>query len=132
MNYKERLIHIQEQFKVKKTTKQEEKDYDEMLIQLIDELLHLVNDVEEMNKIVQMKRQLSLYEDQWIGAMDEICESLEMLEQQSFGIVKGKKLYETFDEVMADLEDWIENINEVIEDKQPIPYIESWDIGLFF
>ena len=132
MNYKDKLIYIQERLKVKETTKQEEKDYYAMLIELIDELVQLINDVEQMYKMDQMKVELNRYKGQWIEVIDEVCEYLEVLEEQTFALVKGKKLYESFDEVMADLEDWIENINEVIDNEHPISYIESWDIGVFF
>lgn len=133
MNYQNILLEKVAQLESKATTQVQDGAYYEMLIQLAKELMDLVDQVETLKQETAIKNQLIALEGQWLETMDELCESFDILADESFGAVKGKKIYETVDEIIADLEDWIENVNEVLEDKGVnIAYLEAWDIGVFF
>ena len=124
MYYQEVLLKQKAEFERQLSKQKEHHDYYEMLVTFTSALIQLSQQVQGL------KNQLKAYECQWLNIMDELCESLQMFQEESFIVVKGKKIYETVDEVVADLEDWIETVNEHVE--EALPYIEAWDIGVFF
>ncbi len=132
MNYQEELIRQKNKFQLQLTTTNDSQAYYEMLIHFTDEMIGLTQQIEQLKKDFSVRRQLKEYEHQWFDIMDELQESLQILELENLNSAKGKKLYETVDEIVADLEDWIESVNEYLEDKEPLSYIEAWDIGVFF
>ena len=132
MNYKEQLLNKQTYFLEKQRKAQAaEGSYYEMLSRVVNELIHLIERIEQLSTVSHLKAAFKPYEGQWFFIMDEICEALEVLATEAFGAIKGKKIYEEVDEVMADLDDWIEAVNEMEMD-DTLPYLEAWDIGVFF
>ncbi|MBE6022292.1 MAG: hypothetical protein E7231_03535 [Cellulosilyticum sp.] len=128
MQYQNILDSKKEQFKLKAQGNMENQVYYEMLSQVAAELIALEQKVEA----IKDQNISKAYKHQWMEIIGELCEILEVLEEQDLKMVKGKKTYEAIDEVIADLEDWIESINEEIGDEEQLPYFESWDIGVFF
>ena len=133
MKYQDRLLNKVEQFNSRAGEGLEGQDYYEMLSSLTQELVDLERNMESLKQNPRIKNKLMPYEGQWLDLLEELCESLEVLEEQSYAVVKGKKIYESVDEIIADLEDWIECVNEVLEDEEiNMSYLEAWDIGVFF
>lgn len=132
MDYQERLLKQKEKLEAKLEIQSENQGYYTMLIDLASALAKFATEVERLKKSSSAKYILTANEHQWLDIMEELCESLQMLEEESLKVVKQKKLYEAVDEVIADLEDWIEMVNESIGAETPLAYIEAWDIGMFF
>ncbi len=81
-----------------------------------------------------LKKIFNKHQDTFQGIMEEIIDFLEVLIKLPYKVLVGKKAYEEMDELIADLEDWIETINEDLEEvtNSKFAYIEAWDIGVFF
>lgn len=81
-----------------------------------------------------LKKIFNKHQDTFQGIMEEIIDFLEVLIKLPYKVLVGKKVYEEMDELIADLEDWIETINEDLEEvaENQFTYIEAWDIGVFF
>lgn len=133
MKIEERLIELQTNLKGFEGNNSEEAAYYTMLIELCKELKHLLQLIDEYKLHLGLRKQIIASEPEGKEIITAICEVLENESYQSFALVKNKKMYEVLDECMADLDDWIESLNEDIEAQGvTLPYIEAWDIGLFF
>ncbi|MBP3886381.1 MAG: hypothetical protein J6F30_01815 [Cellulosilyticum sp.] len=133
MKYQDTLLKAANKFEVEAKKQVALQGYYEMLACFAKELAQLVSQVQALKEKPIIKNKLIPYDGQYLAIMDELCETLEILEEESFTLVRGKKIYEVVDEMVADLEDWIENVNEILEDEGVnMSYLEAWDIGVFF
>ena len=120
------------QDKLQSIEKDGEKSVYHMLGALIDECHQLLRKVEET-------AQLSTYQEILLCELPEgeaiIEETLQILEESidlPFKLLTSKKVYEMIEDQMADLDDWIETLNENLDETTySFSYIESWDIGIF-
>lgn len=118
-----KLVLIKENLKLKATANENEELVYAMFADVAAECLL---QLERMN-------QLKVNTSSGQIIIEEIMDSLESFIEMPYKLLISKKCYESFDELIADFEDWIENTNEFIEDNEKIlPYMESWNIGLFF
>lgn len=131
MDYQKVFIQMKAQFNQKSIG--EEAGYYEMLEAVTDELLALGLQVEKIKEMPLTQSHFRGYEEAWNDIVAAISEALQSLEELSYKEVKGKKIFEEVDEVFADLEDWIEDLNEeTFMQEHPLSYLEAWDIGFFF
>lgn len=133
MEFHTQLLQKKEQFIEKSKDKPEEASYYKMLEATIDELMALGAHVEKLKETPFTKSSFKAYQGEWEEIMEEIGETLDLLIEMPYKVVKAKKIYEDVDAVFADLEDWMESLNEEpFMEMEPLGYIENWDIGLFF
>lgn len=112
-------------------SEQEKLVYD-MLISLVKEIQYLLVQIEEMVADASYSGIVPNYQTQCEDIVEETLEILEEIMEVPFKVLIGKKLYEAIEDQMADLDDWIETINEALEGSPKIlSYIEAWDIGAF-
>ena len=131
MDYQKVIKQMKAHFNQKSTG--EETGYYEMLGAVTDELLALCLQVEKIKEMPLTQSRFKGYEEAWHEIISAISEALQSLEELSYKEVKGKKIFEEVDEVFADLEDWIEDLNEEnFMQEHPLSYLEAWDIGFFF
>ena len=103
-----------------------------MLSRLGKEIKQLLIDIEEVADDPSCKGVVLKYQTRCEEIIEETLETLEELIEMPFKVLIGKKLYEVIEDQMADLDDWIETINEALENTSKcFPYIEVWDIGVF-
>lgn len=118
--------------KVAHAISEEEKASYDMFGRLVKEMLQLVIRIEEMAHHISCRSTVLKYQAQCDDIMDETVGILEELIEMPFKVIVGKELYESIEDQMADLDDCIETINEELVDASKIlPYIETWDIGIF-
>lgn len=118
--------------KVTHDMSEEEKASYDMLGRLTKEILQLVIRIEEMAHHISCRPTVLKYQAHLGDIIDETVSILDELIEMPFKIIVGKKLYESIEDQMADLDDCIEIINEELVDASKIlPYIETWDIGIF-
>lgn len=111
---------------------EEEKASYDMFGRLVKEMLQLVIRIEEMALHISCRPTVLKYQANCDDIIDETVEILEELIEMPFKVILGKKLYESIEDQMADLDDCIEIINEeLVDDSKILPYIETWDIGIF-
>lgn len=111
---------------------EQEKMIYNMLCGLAKEIQQLLVYMEEILKEPSCKGIVFRYQPQCQDIIEETLEILEELTNMPFKVLIGKKFYEVIEDQMADLDDWIETINEELEDTAKcFPYIEVWDIGVF-
>ena len=111
---------------------EQEKMIYNMLCGLAKEIQQLLVYMEEISKEPSCKGIVFRYQPQCQDIIEETLEILEELTNMPFKVLIGKKFYEVIEDQMADLDDWIETINEELEDTAKcFPYIEVWDIGVF-
>lgn len=111
---------------------EEEKAVYNMLSELIKECHQLFSTIEEAAKTPSYQEVLLAELTEGEALMEELLEILEECIELPFKVMMRQKVYETIEDQMADLDDWIETLNESLD--QPscyFPYIESWDIGVF-
>ena len=118
--------------KIMHSVSEQEKIVYNMLSDLIKELQQLLMHINDMSNDSFYRSLLLSGHTQYEDIIEETLEILEELIEMPFKILIGKKLYVAIEDQMADLDDWIETINEEIEDASKVfPYIEAWDIGVF-
>lgn len=133
MEFNTQLLQKKEQLIEKSKDKPEEAPYYKMLEATIEELIVLGAHIEKLRETPFTKSSFKAYQSEWEEMMEEIGEAIDLLIEMPYKVVKGKKIYEDVDAVFADLEDWIESLNEEsFMESEPLGYIENWDIGLFF
>lgn len=133
MEFSTQLLQKKEQLIEKSKDKPHEALYYKMLEATIEELISLGAHVEKLKENLFTKSSFKAYQSEWEEMMEEIGEALDLLIEMPYKVVKAKKIYEDVDAVFADLEDWIESLNEeAFMEMEPLSYIENWDIGLFF
>ena len=133
MEFSTQLLQKKEQLIEKSKDKPHEALYYKMLEATIEELISLGAHVEKLKENLFTKSSFKAYQSEWEEMMEEIGEALDLLIEMPYKVVKAKKIYEDVDAVFADLEDWIESLNEeAFMESEPLSYIENWDIGLFF
>lgn len=84
---------------------------------------------------LQLQKMNQITDDTSAGEaiLEEITDLLEQFVEMPYHLLISKKTYENFDEIMAELDDWVESINELIEThSEPFSYMEAWDLGVFF
>lgn len=114
------------------TVNEQEKVIYNMLSGLAKEIQQLLVYMEEMSKEPACKGIVFNYQPQCQDIIEETLEILEELINMPFKVLIGKKIYEVIEDQMAELDDWIETINEELENtSRCFPYIEAWDIGVF-
>lgn len=125
--------------KKKKILTQKSKDiprealYYKMLEETIEALIALDARIEMLKQTPFTKAPFKPYEAEWEEIMVAIEEAFDLLVETPYKVVKGKRIYEDVDTIFADLEDWMESLNEeAFMEMEPLGYIENWDIGLFF
>lgn len=133
MSIEERLEKLKMHFEFHLKT-DESADYPTMMQGVCQELLQLIEMVEHlMKENTLLKKQMN---EEWNAlqeSIQQVCNQLEQADLQSFQLVKGKRYYELLDECMAEVDDCIDDLNEKLTVyHENIPYLESWDIGLFF
>ena len=133
MEFHTQLLQKKGQFIEKSKDKPEEAPYYKMLEATIEELILLGTHIEKLKQNPFTKSSFNAYQGEWEEMMEAIGEAFDLLIEMPYKVVKAKKIYEDVDAVFADLEDWIESLNEEsFMEIQPLGYIEAWDIGLFF
>lgn len=133
MEFSTQLLQKKEQLIEKSKDKPHEALYYKMLEATIEELISLGAHVEKLKENLFTKSSFKAYQSEWEEMMEEIGEALDLLIEMPYKVVEAKKIYEDVDAVFADLEDWIESLNEeAFMEMEPLSYIENWDIGLFF
>lgn len=133
MEFSVQLLQKKEKLIQNSKDKPEETPYYKMLEATIEELISLGAHVEKLKENLFTKSSFKAYQSEWEEMMEEIGEALDLLIEMPYKVVKAKKIYEDVDAVFADLEDWIESLNEeAFMEMEPLSYIENWDIGLFF
>lgn len=112
-------------------TKQEKNVY-VMLGKLMNECHELLNAVKKVAQTPSCQAIISSEFPEGESIVEETLAILEGITELPFKQLISKKVYETIEEQMADLDDWIETLNESLEHSSySFPYIESWDIGVF-
>lgn len=118
--------------KMRHIVNEQEKTVYNMLSELAKEIQKLLVYMEEISKAPSCKGIVFNYQPQCQGIIEETLEILEEFTNMPFKELIGKKLYEVIEDQMADLDDWIETINEELEHTSKcFHYIEAWDIGVF-
>ncbi len=103
-----------------------------MLNGLAKEMKQLLMDIEDVASDPSYKGVILKSQSQCEDIIEETVDILEEMIEMPFKALIGKKLYEVIEDQMADLDDWIETINEALEHtSKSFPYIEVWDIGIF-
>ena len=103
-----------------------------MLSGLVKEMNQLLMDIEEVVGNPSCKGIVLNHQNQCEEIIEDTLDILEEIIEMPFKAVIGKKLYEVIEDQMADLDDWIETINELLEHTSiNFHYIEEWDIGIF-
>ena len=131
MEFSVQLLQKKEKLIQNSKDKPEETPYYKMLEATIEELISLGAHVEKLKENLFTKSSFKAYQSEWEEMMEEIGEALDLLIEMPYKVVKAKKIYEDVDAVFADLEDWIESLNEeAFMEMEPLSYIENWDIRL--
>lgn len=106
------------------------KMYDAFIKECQSQLIQL----EEMKKETLTKGIISNYEEEFYELIEEVVTQLNALLEVPCAVMIRKKSYcEAMDDLIADLDDWIENVNEALDGKGTgFNYMEAWDIGVFF
>ena len=119
-------------FKMMDTANEQEKSAYNMLSGVLKEIDQLLMDLEEVASNPSFKSIVLNHRSECEEIIEETLAILEEMSEMPFKSVIGKKFYEVFEGQMADLDDWIETINEALEYTSiSFPYIEAWDIGIF-
>lgn len=114
------------------TVNEQEKVIYNMLSGLAKEIQQLLVYMEEISKEPSCKGIVFNYQQQCQEIIEETLEILEEIINIPFKVLIGKKIYEMIEDQMAELDDWIETINEELDNtSRHFPYIEAWDIGVF-
>lgn len=109
------------------------KAYYKMIGQVCKDLLKIEGLIRTLQDNKLLNQQVRPIYEMMESAISSFCELLFQPEYQDFMLVKRKKLYEDLDDQMAELEDCIEDLNELlVEHGMKVHPLESWDIGLFF
>lgn len=131
----ERLVTLDNQLAQKMAQLEEkEKNICLMYESLIQTFRMQLQTFESLKEESTLKKIFNKHQDTFQGIMEEIVDFFEELMELPYKVLVGKKVYEEMDELIADLEDWIETINEELEEvtDSQFAYIEAWDIGVFF
>lgn len=103
-----------------------------MLGELIKECYQLLSSIEEVAQQSSCQAIFLSELPEGEAIMEETLEILEECIGLPFKVLISQKMYETIEDQMADLDDWVETLNESLEESSCyFPYIESWDIGVF-
>ena len=110
-----------------------EGDLQEMLCALTEELIEksqILFDAKQ-EKSIPISFMNSLKE--WQEYMDAYCEVIRGWMNLDFITIKKCKYFEEMEDLMADLDDFIDTFNELYEvNNLQLGYMENWDIGIFF
>lgn len=127
-------INQQIQACLDKTKKQKESNenqstYAQMIGDLLKEIQVLIN---HYNDIASHQLAAFRQKGELIHCLTQLVDDLEVSLNMEPEALKKTRFYETIDEDIAQIDDWIEEINECIAPEHNFNYIESWDIGYFF
>ena len=115
--------------KQQKENNENQKDYIEMVESLLQEIQALITYYDE---IASCELAAFRGKDELTQCLMQLIEDLEASLSMPIQILKKTRFYETIDEDLAEIDDWIEEMNECIAPARHLGYIESWDIGYFF
>lgn len=109
-------------------------EYIEMMAEVCQELIQLTTKVAHLMQAHDLlKKQI---DEEWKALHQSLHQVVDLLEQtkdHAYEVVKGKRYYELIDDCMAEIDDCLDDLNEkLVCYHENIPYLESWDIGLFF
>lgn len=130
----EKLVGLENKMHDKMThaINEQEKVVYEMLNGLAKEIQQLLVSMEKVSEEPPCKGIVFNYQRQCEEIIEKTLEILEELIDVPFKVLIGKRLYEVIEDQMADLDDWIETINEaLVHTSKSFPYIEVWNIGVF-
>ena len=109
------------------TSDQEATNYHQMLRALTDEIK------DKTEKIYAMKYKNQGMIAEWEAFVENYIAIMNEWGNSDLIWIKKKKLYEEMEPLMAEIDDWIDEVNEaVLNDEEQLKYIEKWDIGIFF
>lgn len=110
----------------------EEKAVYHMLSELMKECHQLLSAIEKVAQTPSCQAIMLAELPEGEAIVEETLAILEESIELPFKLLISKKVYEAIEDQMADLDDWIETLNESLEPfSYSFPYIESWDMGVF-
>lgn len=132
----EGLITLQDDLKTLKTkvagASQIEAQLYNVLIQTGEEVIETINKVIVFRKTMTFNKGLDALIEEVMAYIDEVHEIYIYVIEAPYKTIRLKRLFESLDEVMGGIDDFIESVNELFEDQGfNISYIESWDVGFF-
>lgn len=126
-------LQVQLTQKITHTETGKEKAIYEMYDALLNECMLDIMQLEALERDVALKGSIMKYKSIFQQLIGELTILLQDLMQVPYPVLIKKKVYEEIDELIADIEDCIENINEALEGKGNLfHYMEAWNIGVFF
>ena len=110
-----------------------EDDYHQMMVALIDEMQQKTEKLQDLTKRAALPIGIKRLMNEWQAFVEEFIELLTSLQSLDYMVIKKKRAYEGLEELMADVDDWIDEADETLEScGESISYMEAWDIGVFF
>lgn len=121
-----------EQLKQSFSSKQEEKDYLEMILGMIDEICTIEEKLTAYHHEKEVALSIMRARQEWATYVEVFIEILSEWLLLDFARIKREKHYLDMEDLMADIDDWIESFEEENEETcLHFSYMESWDIGVF-
>lgn len=94
--------------------------------------------IETLNKVIIFRQTMSFHKgldallNDVTEYIDEMHEIYKYVIEAPYKTIRLKRLFESLDEVMGGIDDFIESVNELFEGQGfNINYIENWDVGFF-
>lgn len=110
-----------------------EDDYHQMMVALIDEMQQKTEKLQDLTKQATLPLGIKRLMNEWQAFIDEFVEILTSWQTLDFMLIKKRRDYEALEALMAEVDDWIDEVNEALENcGGSLSYMEEWDIGIFF
>lgn len=110
-----------------------EDDYLQMMVALIDEMQQKTEKLQDLTKQATLPLGIKRLMNEWQAFIDEFVEILTSWQTIDFMLIKKRRDYEALEALMAEVDDWIDEVNEALENcGESLSYMEEWDIGIFF
>ncbi len=109
-----------------------EKQLYTILVQTGEEIISTVGKVIEFRKSMTFHNELDLLLEEVKECIEEIHENYVDVIGMSYNQIRLKRLFESLDGVIGEIDDFIERVNELFEAQNfRLNYIENWDISFF-
>lgn len=109
-----------------------EKELYEVLIGTGREIIATIGKAVAFRKSMTFHKELDLLLEEVSECLEEIHEIYAHVIEAPYKTIRLKRLFESLDEVMGGIDDFIESVNELFEAQGfKLDYIESWDVGFF-
>ena len=108
-------------------------DYHQMMVALIDEMQQKTDKLQDLTKQATLPLEIKRLMNEWKAFVGEFIKLLTSWQTLDFVTIKKKRYYEALEALMAEVDDWIDEANEALENcGESLSYIEEWNIGIFY